>query len=260
MTAHRYYYAALFMSTTRIFSSEPLRAQTEITLGSDQAKYIGKVLRLRPGDNITLFDGSGGEYPCTLRIVGKNEVTVVVGEQLHGNRQSPLSIHLLQCISRGDRMDFVVQKATELGAHQVTPLLSEFSVVRLDESRARKRGAHWQKIAISACEQCGRNLLPQVDQPTSLRSWFGDNYLAPGSDSQRFILAPTASLALANTDTQGPEIKLLIGPEGGFSPAEYEQASAAGFVAAGLGPRVLRTETAAIAALAVLQSRFGDLA
>lgn len=248
------------MSMTRIFCSVPLRARADIALGGDQAKYIGKVLRLRPGDKITLFDGSGGEYPSTLKVLGKNEVTVSVGERLDRNCQSPFSIHLLQCISRGDRMDFVVQKATELGVHQITPLLSEFSVVKLDEARARKRSSHWRKVAVSACEQCGRNLLPLVDQPVSLRSWFGENFTMPGSDSQRLILAPTADLALAALDLRGSELKLLIGPEGGFSAAEYEQAAAAGFVAAGIGPRVLRTETAAIAALAVLQSRFGDLA
>lgn len=248
-----------FMSTTRIFSSVPLQSRAEIALGGDQAKYIGKVLRLRPDDKITLFDGTGGEYPAVLKTVSRNEVLVAVGEHLTGNYESPLSIHLLQCVSRGDRMDLVVQKATELGASQITPVLSEFSVVKLDKIRAEKRSAHWAKIAASACEQCGRNLLPLVNRPIRLRSWFGENFAPADSESLRIMLAPTATAPLSAVAAGRTELSLLIGPEGGFSPAEYEQATAAGFVAAGLGPRILRTETAAIAAIAVLQSRFGDL-
>lgn len=172
------------------------------------------------------------------------------------NRESPLNIHLLQGVSRGERMDIVVQKTTELGVNRITPVLSEFSVVKLDKKRAAKKQNHWQKIAISACEQCGRNRVPVIDAPIQLRNWFGENLEASGL---RTILAPAADGTIYRHDENEIEHILLIGPEGGFSDDEYEQAKIAGFVAANFGPRILRTETAAIATIATLQARYGDL-
>jgi 16S rRNA (uracil1498-N3)-methyltransferase len=244
------------MSTTRIFSPVRLSANTKVPLGSDQARYVGKVLRLRPGDALTLFDGTGGEFGATIDSIGKTTGVVNVGEHRNVEVESAFAIHLLQGVSRGERMDFVVQKATELGVARITPLISEFAVVKLDRSRAIKRQLHWSKIAISACEQCGRNTLPQIDPAISLRDCFGDNIdtIGPG-----YVLIPGATANLSVLADPGARLTLLVGPEGGLSAVEYEQASAAGLTAAGLGPRILRTETAAIAAIAALQTLYGDL-
>jgi len=245
------------MSTTRLFSPIELTANSEINLGADQARYIGKVLRQRPGDTLTLFDGAGGEWRAIITSIAKSSVVVKIDECLHINVESSLSIHLLQCVSRGERMDFVVQKATELGVSRITPVVSEFSVVKFDKSRAEKRRLHWSRIAVSACEQCGRNKLPQIDPPLPLRDWFGENLAATG---QKLVLTPGASTGLAAVAPTDDKLTILIGPEGGLSDTEYENAAAAGFKATGLGPRVLRTETAAISAIAALQALYGDLA
>jgi 16S rRNA (uracil1498-N3)-methyltransferase len=247
------------MPTTRLFSPVPLQANRETPLGGDQARYIGKVLRLKPGDALSLFDGSGGEYRTIIASIGKSTVVVNVGEHVDVNVESPLSIHLLQGISRGERMDFVVQKATELGVHRISPLLSEFSVVKLYGQRAEKRQGHWTKIARSACAQCGRNSVPQIDPPMQLRNWFGDNLDASCPPDSRIILTPGVSRTLSTLAKPEGQLIVLIGPEGGFSAAEYEQAAAAGFAGVGFGPRIMRTETAAIAVLAALQSLYGDL-
>ena len=245
------------MSRTRLFSPVPLSANTDVTLAGDQARYIGRVLRLKPGDGFTLFDGTGGEYPATVATVGKTQVQISIAMLNKHNAESPLAIHLLQGISRGERMDFVVQKATELGVRRITPVLTEFSVVKLDPKRAKKRAQHWSNVVISACEQCGRNSLPVIDAPQPLRNWFGENL---ASENGRILLRPDAKLPLGSVTKPEGAVTLLVGPEGGFSDAEYEQAEIAGFKAVGFGPRILRTETAAIAAIAVLQSLHGDLA
>jgi 16S rRNA (uracil1498-N3)-methyltransferase len=245
-----------YMSRTRLFSPVPLSADTDVTLVGDQARYIGRVLRLKPGDGFTIFDGKGGEYPATVATISKTQVEINVAAIQEQNAQSPLAIHLLQGVSRGERMDFVVQKATELGVQRITPVLTEFSVVKLDPKRAKKRVQHWSNIAISACEQCGRNILPHIDAPQPLRNWFGDNL---ASTDTRILLRPEAESALVSISAPASDLVLLVGPEGGFSDAEYEHAEIAGFKAASFGPRILRTETAAIAAIAVLQSLHGDL-
>jgi len=244
------------MSSTRLFSPAPLSANTDVTLAGDQARYIGRVLRLKRGDEFTLFDGTGGEYPATVATVAKSQVQINVGTLNKRNAESPLAIHLLQGISRGERMDFVVQKATELGVRRITPVLTEFSVVKLDLKRAKKRAQHWSNIVISACEQCGRNILPVIDAPQPLRNWFGENLT---SADPRILLRPDANAPLGSISKPQGVVTLLVGPEGGFSDAEYEQAEIAGFRGIGFGPRILRTETAAIAAIAVLQSLHGDL-
>jgi len=244
------------MSRTRLFSPVPLSANTSVTLTGDQARYIGRVLRLKPGDGFTIFDGKAGAYPATVVTVGKTQVQINVAALYEQNAESPLTIHLLQGVSRGERMDFVVQKATELGVQRITPVLTEFSVVKLDPKRAQKRAQHWSNIAISACEQCGRNILPVIDAPQPLRNWFGDNL---AGDNTRLLLRPDANFSLCSVTKPEGVVTLLVGPEGGFSDAEYEQAEIAGFRGTGFGPRILRTETAAIAAIAVLQALYGDL-
>ena len=241
---------------TRLFVSGALINDAEVELDKDRARYLGKVLRARVGDPVTLFNGEGPEWPCTVQSIQKDKVVIRVGSSIDAGTESPLKIHLVQGISRGERMDFVVQKATELGVKRITPVLTEYGVVKLSGDRAEKRREHWQKIAASACEQSGRTRLPLIDMPLGLKNWFGEKPTAVDSE---IILAPRAARPLAALPAPKTKICALIGPEGGFSDNEYEDATLAGFTAVSLGPRVLRTESASIAALAVLQSLWGDL-
>jgi len=228
----------------------------EVELDGDQARYLGKVLRARVGDELTIFSGDGAERKTTILSIGRNRVILRLGNRAETNTESPLNIHLVQAVSRGDRMDFVVQKATELGVKRITPVLTEFGTVKLNADRAEKRREHWRNIAISACEQSGRTRLPLIDSPLPLKNWFGEK---PKKVDAELILTPAASTPLTSVPEPATKICILIGPEGGFSDTEYDDAGAAGFHAVSLGPRVLRTESAAIAALAVLQSLWGDL-
>lgn len=243
------------MSTLRLFSPVQLRPNADVSLGGEQARYVGRVLRLRPGDALTLFDGSGGEYPATIDRVTKQELSLSVGDHVARNAESPLKTRLVQGISRGDRMDFVVQKATELGVHRISPVLTEFSVVRFDEERAAKRHMHWQKIAQNACEQCKRNIVPLIDAPQSLNDWFADNRDMNGPG---LVLRADALEVMPAVAPPGGELTILVGPEGGFSDTEQQRAAHAGLRAVTLGPRVLRTETAALAALSIAQATWGD--
>jgi 16S rRNA (uracil1498-N3)-methyltransferase len=245
------------MSRTRLYSAAPIDDKSAIELSGDQARYIGRVLRLRPHDEITLFDGSGAEYRAIVVSISKSAVDLSITAGVERNVESPFQIHLLQGISRGERMDFVVQKATELGVTQITPILMEHSVVKLDPKRAEKRLQHWCGVASSACEQCGRNVLPVINEATALRDWLGRNHDNPGT---RVILRPGSEDSFKSMPDVKDEVTLLIGPEGGFSEAEYELAEITGFRPVGFGPRVLRTETAALAAIAALQTLYGDLA
>lgn len=243
-------------STNRLFVDGSLDAGADLRLGDDQAHYVGRVLRLRVGDELILFNGRGGEYVAVAAEISKRGVSVRVGERREREVESPLAIHLIQAMGRGERMDFVVQKATELGVHRISPVISEFSVVRLDRAKAEKRAAHWTRITRSACEQCGRNVPPGIDLPQALETWLTDN---SSSETERIVLRPDAGETLASRILSAGRLELLTGPEGGFSDAEYERTAAAGFIACSLGPRILRTETAALAAIAVLQSKWGDL-
>ena len=228
----------------------------ELVLEGDRARYLGRVLRLAVGDDIAVFNGEGGEWSARIDAMTKSTVTLSVGEQAEPGTESALKIHLVQGISRGERMDFVVQKATELGVKRITPVSTEYGVVKLDAARAEKRRDHWQSVATSACEQSGRTRLPLVDSPVALRDWFGNK---PTEVDAELILAPGATTSLAGIAAPHTKVCVLIGPEGGFSRTEYEDASVAGFTAVSLGPRVLRTETAAVATLSVMQSLWGDL-
>jgi 16S rRNA (uracil1498-N3)-methyltransferase len=245
------------MPRTRLHVEGPLIANSELDLEGNAVRYIGRVLRLAPNDEITLFDGRGGEYQATIRSISKNKVTVLVAEHIDRDVESPLAIHVLQGISRGERMDVVVQKATELGAQKITPLITDHSVVKLEPKRAEKRQRHWQGIAASACEQCGRNTLPRIESPQAFRTWLGENVDSPGT---RVVLRPGATTSLKSLDVVDRHIVLLVGPEGGFSENEYELAQATGFNEIGFGRRILRTETAALAAIAAVQTLYGDLA
>jgi len=244
------------MSLTRLFISAEIQSGLQLNLDEDQARYIGRVLRLRTGDQLTVFNGRGGEFCATAQSIGKDAAVLLVGEQFNTKTESSLKVHLVQGISRGERMDFVVQKATELGVKRITPVASEYGVVKLDTNRAAKRRDHWQSVAESACEQSGRTRPPLIDPPADLNAWFGNRTKEPDTD---LILRPGAANALAAVPTPVTKVCLLIGPEGGFSNSEYDDAELAGFNSVSLGPRILRTETAAIAAITIVQSRWGDL-
>jgi 16S rRNA (uracil1498-N3)-methyltransferase len=243
------------MSPTRLFSPVPLQPKSVFTMDSGQARYLTRALRLRPGDSLTLFDGTGGEYPAKILTAGKSAVEVETGDLAESSTESNLSLRLLQGISKGDRFDTVVQKTTELGVQRISPVQSDYSVVKLDKAKAAKRGEHWQKIAQSACEQCGRNVVPRIDALVLMNEWFEQN---EEDNTTRLILMPNASTSLSALTRPAGAVTLLIGPEGGFSDVEQEHALASGFVAVAIGPRVLRTETAAIAAITIVQTLWGD--
>ncbi len=243
------------MRLTRIHVEGPLQSGKGVALPEQSGLHLTRVLRLDPGAPITLFDGRGGEYAGTLERDGK-KFWARAGEHDPVERESPLSITLLQGIARGERMDLIVQKATELGIARIVPVLAERTVVRADEKQRERKREHWQAIAIAACEQCGRNRVPEVLAPHSL----GDASALLEPDGLRCLLAADAESSLASV-AQGAAlpIALLIGPEGGLADNERRYALANRFVACRMGPRVMRTETAGLAALAVLQTVAGDL-
>ncbi|MDJ0748329.1 MAG: 16S rRNA (uracil(1498)-N(3))-methyltransferase [Woeseiaceae bacterium] len=242
---------------TRLFVSGDLINGGTLELDGDRARYLARVLRLRPGDEVRVFNGEGPECSARIEAITKHGVSLRVGRSHETNTESPLRVHLVQGISRGERMDFVIQKATELGVKRITPVLTEYGVVKLDSKRAGKRREHWQGVAESACEQSGRVRVPLIDTPVSLNAWFGSQ---PAEVDAQLILRPGAGTPLAAIEAPSTKVCVLIGPEGGFSNTEYDDADIAGFSPVSLGPRILRTETAAIAALSVLQSKWGDLA
>lgn len=241
---------------TRLFVSQDLINGGQVELEGNRARYLGRVLRLRVGDAITVFDGSGPEWPATIESMTRSTATLVLGDSREVRTESPLKTHLVHGVSRGERMDFVVQKATELGVKRITPVLTEYGVVKLDRERAAKRRDHWQGVAASACEQSGRTRPPLIDPPVPLKRWFGEK---PEGTDVELVLRPGAATALSGVAAPTTKVCILIGPEGGFSESEYEDAEIAGFDAVSLGPRILRTETAAAAALAVIQASWGDL-
>ena len=242
--------------STRLFVSDRLFNGAVIELSGDRARYLGKVLRARQGDHVTLFNGEGPEWSATIREFSKNHIALTIGESSDPGTESSLKIHLVQGISRGERMDLVVQKATELGVKRITPVLTEYGVVKLSGERAEKRREHWQKIAIGACEQSGRTIPPKIDAPIRLRDWFGQ---PPQSVDAQLILLPGASASLTDIAAPSTKVCVLIGPEGGFSETESDDAEIAGFQPVSIGQRILRTESAAIATIAIMQSLWGDL-
>ncbi|MBF7729984.1 16S rRNA (uracil(1498)-N(3))-methyltransferase [Pseudomonas sp. N040] len=238
------------MRLSRFFIDAPL-ALGQHQLPEAQAHYIARVLRLGTGAALQLFDGSGQEYRGEIIEAGKKSVCVELREQVAGLAESGLRIHLGQGLSRGERMDWAIQKATELGVAQITPIISARCEVRLKDERADKRMSHWRQVAISACEQCGRSVLPVLQAPVELDEW-----LAQASAELKLVLHPLAEPLVSHA--RPGSLAFLIGPEGGLTDTEVGQAQAAGFQAARLGPRVLRTETAPVVALAVAQQLWGD--
>ena len=243
------------MRVPRIYEPQPLSAGAVLTLGEDGANHVGRVLRMQTGQELMLFNGQGGQYPATILEVGKKQVQVQLAELDPSEVESPLHIHLGQVISRGDKMEFTIQKSVELGVNTITPLFSERCGVKLNGERLDKKLEQWQKIAISACEQCGRNRIPEIRPAMELAAW-----LAEPTEELKLNLHPRAPYSINTLPEPSHGIRLLIGPEGGLSTAEIEQAREQGFADMLLGPRVLRTETAGLTAITALQCRFGDLA
>jgi len=239
---------------TRIYVAAPLAAQTSAQVDGTAAGHITRVLRLRPGDAVTAFDGSGAEFEARLQSVTRAGAMLEIGARTEVQRESALTITLVQGVSRGERMDWVVQKATELGVTHIVPVFTARSVVRLGADQAESRRRHWLAIAIAACEQCGRNRLPSLAAPLALIEWLRSAVPAGG----RFVLSPHGPLRVRDLAPM-PALTVLIGPEGGLADEEEMAAKAAGFEPLRLGPRILRTETAAVAALAALQQQLGDL-
>ena len=240
------------MRVSRFYLNAPL-SQGEQLLDGDLAHYISRVLRLGAGAAVQIFNGSGQEWPGEVLEAGKREVRIELGAPLAGLAESPLQVHLGQAMSRGERMDWAIQKAVELGVAQITPLMTERCEVRLQGERADKRLNHWQQIAISACEQCGRSVVPIINPPIALADWLG----AVEADL-KLVLHHRTTQSLASM-TPPQTLGLLIGPEGGLSATEISQAEAAGFNAVSFGPRVLRTETAPVVALSITQQLWGDV-
>jgi 16S rRNA (uracil1498-N3)-methyltransferase len=243
------------MRIPRLYHPGPLQDGAEIRLHRDQATHVQRVLRLASGDAVNLFDGDGNESRGRLVSLARNGVVVAVGEAVSARPESGLRACLLQGICRGPRMDLVIQKATELGVARIAPVSCERSVIRLDAQRGERRLAHWRGVAVAAAEQCGRARLPRIDPPATL-----DDVMASlTADGIRILLCPTADRGLGSLPVAADDISLLIGPEGGLTDAERAAAREQGFEEYALGPRILRTETAALTALALLQFLRGDL-
>ena len=243
------------MRVSRIFQPGNFTVGARIELDTRTAHYVANVLRLRDGDALDVFNGDGGAYRATLVSISRKAGVIELGELMADDRESTLTLHLALGVSRGERMDLAIQKATELGVSRVTPLQTARSVTKLSGDRAAKRVAHWQQIAVSACEQCGRNLVPTVSPILELPKWLRD-----ASEGLRLVLSTRASRRLADAgDARVDEVTLLIGAEGGLSEAEVDLATATGFVPVNMGPRILRTETAALTGVALAQNTWGDL-
>lgn len=242
------------MNLPRFYCREALSPGAHVELPEPVARHAVRVLRLPPGAPMILFDGRGGQYPARIERIERDRVYAELSAWEDVECESPLAITLVQALQAGDKMDFTIQKAVELGVRDIVPVESRRSVLRLAGERAAKRVAHWQGVVASACEQCGRNQVPLVAPVEKLESWLS----RPANGALRLMLDPEAELSFASMRPEGA-VQLLIGAEGGLDPQEMIAARQAGFVAVRMGPRVLRTETAGLAALAVMQALWGDL-
>ena len=245
------------MAKHRLYIPCEIRARSKLELDTATRHYVLNVLRLRDGTQIEIFDGHGNCYDATLQLGGKRNATIETGDALDVSRESPLRIELLQVLARGEKMDWIIQKAVELGVTSIRPLNSQRCNVRLDSKREQNRFQHWRAVMTNACEQCGRNHLPILQPLTDLSA------IATAGEihtTHRWLLQPDATETLRDKHVASNDsISLLVGPEGGLTENEIEQLSKAGFDSLRLGPRILRCETAAIAAITAVQSRFGDM-
>lgn len=253
------------MRIPRFYQSAPLTVGATVTLAELAFNHAVRVLRLKPGAALVLFDGEGGAFAATLTTIGKREAWAQVTQALPEAAESPLRVVLAQGISRGDRMDYTLQKTVELGVAAIQPLVTEHGGVDVSGERLARKIQHWRGVIIGACEQSGRNRLPELREPALLMEWLRrqaetDPHHSPlkGGPDLRLLLDPLAERGLRGLERSGGPVTLLIGSEGGLSPAEIAQARQAGFTGVRLGPRILRTETAGIAALAAMQALWGD--
>lgn len=241
-------------SPTRLYVPGELMPGRPCALPAQQSHHAARVLRLAPGDAVILFNGDGAEYAGVIAGAARDRVTIEVTARAVVDREAPLAVTLAQSVSAGDRMDYTLQKAVELGVAAIQPLTSSRGVVKLDAERAERRLEHWRTVVEAACEQSGRNRVPPVAPVVGLREW-----LAPGAQGAlALLLSPRAARGLRDLPRPAGGVVLLAGPEGGYAPEEEDMAQRAGYLPARLGPRVLRTETAAVAALAAMQALWGD--
>lgn len=245
------------MRVPRIYTDQPLRPGSEVLLPEQSGEHVARVLRLDRGHPLVLINGDGCEYAATLAALAKRAVTADVVAVRQVDREAPLKITLAQGIARGEKMDWILQKATELGVARIVPLSTERTEVKLDEERAERRLAHWRSVIASACEQCGRTRLPTLAQPQRLDRWLGT---LDAERALRLVLAPDGELAPRGIQNMENGALLAVGPEGGLSDHDMLLLRHAGFGGLRLGPRILRTETAGLAALAALQAVAGDFA
>lgn len=238
----------------RIFVNTKLTVGETVELDDQAVHHLVAVLRQRVGASVCAFNGRGGEYACVIDAQSRRSATLRVIEHSPVERESALEITLAQGISRGERMDFAIQKAVELGVHQVMPFTAARSTVRLSPDRAARRLEHWRGIVRHACEQCGRNQLPRINDIQSLQT-----IIDADRTQTRIVLNPEGIDEISQRDPKPKSLLLVIGPEGGLDEAELKQLKSADFINLRLGPRILRTETATVAGISVLQSRFGDL-
>ncbi len=243
------------MRLIRVYVDSALAAGARAALEGPAAAHVRRVLRLETGDSLTLFNGDGQDYPSRITGFSRDTVEVAVAGTVAARAESPLAFTLVQGIARAERMDLVVQKATELGVAAIVPVATTRSVVKLDAASRGRKVAHWRAIAISACEQCGRARIPGIADPRTLASWLAE----PPGPGVRLLLSPDADASLSSAAREATEVELLVGPEGGLEETERRAALDAGYRDCRLGPRVLRSETAAIAAISILQSVAGDL-
>ena len=247
----------IVMSLPRFHNPDPLTVGLSIELTENAARHAVRALRLRQGDGLVLFDGNGGEYVSRIVRIERDRVRAEVMSRDDRECESPINVTLVQALQAGEKMDWTIQKAVELGVARIAPVVSQRSVLRLSGERAKRRVAHWQAVVVSACEQCGRNRVPGVDELEDLPQWLNH----PSAEGTlRLMLDPLSqhSLERLTPPEKGSRVELLIGAEGGFSPEEKTLAEQAGFVGVRLGPRILRTETAALAALAAIECLWGD--
>ena len=242
------------MRTVRHFVDAPLKVEATVELPETAVAHLVRVLRLQVGDPVVLFNGDGCDYPSRLLAAGKRSAQAQVLERIPLDNESPLQFTLAQGIARGEKMDLILQKATELGVSRIAPVVTERTEVKLDAERSLKRLAHWRGVLLSACEQSGRARVPELLEPQPLAQFAANE--APG---HRFLLDPFAARGIAEARVEvGDRITLLIGPEGGLSERDQLTLRAAGYVGLRLGPRVLRTETAGLAAIAAFNALYGD--
>ena len=246
------------MRSIRLYTDAPLIPGAEAILPAAAAAHAVRVLRLKIRDTVTLFNGDGHEYPARLVAAGARELRAEVEAQASPQRESPLRITLIQALARGEKMDWIIQKATELGVAHIVPVATERSEVKLDAPRSEKRLDHWRAVTIAACEQCGRNMLPRIEAPLALAAWLGANPASPSVT--RWMLHPEGGNRPRDLQASSPTaLEIAIGPEGGFGENDLAVLRADGFRELALGPRILRTETAGVAAVAALQALHGDL-